>query len=132
MEQVVLTIRDTTGAGKIINEIDVWLKSSRVTVKDIIEARVIAEVEKYNAQLPEYFHGLVQPTDAERTINGYKMKERKKVDPEKQVYIALNAFTKNGFFLLIDKFQVESLEQEIDISSATQVNFIKLTPLVGG
>jgi len=132
MEQVVLTIRDTTGAGSIINEIDVLLKSSRVTVKDIIEARVIAEVEKYNAKLPEYFNGLIQPTDAERTINGYKMKQRKKVDPEKQVYIALDAFKKNGFFLLIDKFQAESLEQKIDISPATQISFIKLTPLVGG
>jgi len=132
MQQIVLTITDRTGAGKIINELDIALKSNRVTVKEIIEARVIAEVEKYNAKLPEYFQGLVQPTDAEKTINGYKMKARKKVDAEKQVYIALDAFMKNGFFLLVDNFQADTLEQEIEILPSTQVSFLKLTPLVGG
>jgi len=132
MESIVLTIRDTTGTGKILNEIDISLKSNRVTVKEIIEARVLAEVENYNTQLPEYFQGLVQPSEAETTLNGYKMKERKKVDPEKQVYVALDAFMKNGFFLLIDKFQADTLDQEVDISSDTQINFLKLTPLVGG
>lgn len=132
MEPIVLTIRDKSGTGKVINEVDISLKGNRVTVKDIIEARVIAEVEKYNTRLPEYFIGLVQPTDAEKTINGYKMKDRKKVDPEKQVYVALNAFMKNGFFLLIDKFQAETLDQEVEVSSNTQISFLKLTPLVGG
>jgi hypothetical protein len=132
MESIVLTIRDTTGTGKVVNEIDISLKSSRVTVKEIIEARVAAEVEKYNGKLPEYFNGLVQPTNAERTLNGYKMKERKKIDTEKQIYIALDAFMKNGFFLLIDKFQAEQLDQQVDVSGNTQISFIKLTPLVGG
>ncbi len=132
MEQNVLTIRDKTGAGKIVNEIAISLKSNRVTVKEIIEGRVIAEVEKYNTTLPEYFQGLVQPTDAEKTLNGYKMKTRKKVDPEKQVYIALDAFQKNSFFVLVNNKQAESLEQEVLISPTTSVSFLKLTPLVGG
>ena len=132
MNPVVLTITDETGAGKTISEIDISLKNSRVTVREIIEARVNAEVERYNIKLPEYYHGLIQPTDAEKTLNGYKMKERKRVDAEKQVYVALEAFLKNGFFVLIDKFQAEALEQEIDVSADTKISFIKLTPLVGG
>lgn len=132
MQEVVLRIQDQTGAGKIISEINISLKSNRVTVKEIIEARVIAEVERYNTKLPEYFQGLVQPTHAEKTLNGYKMKERKKVDAEKQIYIALDAFLKNGYFILIDNFQVQELEQQVDIKPSTQLSFIKLTPLVGG
>ena len=132
MNSVVLTITDKTGAGKIISEINVSLKSNRVTVKDIIEARVVTEVNTYNKKLPGYFNGLVQPTNTEKTLNGYKMKERKKVDPEKQVYIALDAFLKNGYFVLIDNHQAETLEQEIEITKQTQISFIKLTPLVGG
>jgi hypothetical protein len=132
MEQFLLVIKDKTGSGKIINEVSISLKNERVTVKEIIEARVIAEVDKYNEKMPEFFNGLVQPTDAEKTINGFKMKSRKKVDPEKQVYIALDAFMKNAFFLLIDKFQAETLEQQVDIKPSTQISFIKLTPLVGG
>jgi hypothetical protein len=132
MNPVVLTITDRTGAGKIIGEMNISLKTNRVTVKQIIEARVEAEVERYNAKLPEYFNGLVQPTDAEKTLNGYKMKTRKKVDPEKQVYVALDTLQKNGYFVLVDNFQADTLEQEIMITPQTQISFLKLTPLVGG
>lgn len=127
-----LIIKDTTAGGKTLNQIPVTFTSELVTVKEIIEARVNAEVEAYNAKLPEYFQGLVQPEDAEKTLNGYKLIERKKVDAEKQRLIALNAFTKNGFFILIDNIQGESLEQMVVITEKTDINFVKLTPLVGG
>lgn len=132
MQTATLTIKDETSAGKILNEISILLKTSTVTVKEIIEARVIHEVNVYNNKLPEYFQGLVQPTHAEKTLNGYRMRERKKVDVEKQVYIALDAFQKNGYFVLVDDKQADSLEQEVIIKSKTVVSFVKLTPLVGG
>jgi len=132
METIVVRMKDKTGAGKVTGEIDVSFPRNKVTVRELIEARVQAEVERYNNKMPEYFNGLVQPTDAEKTINGYKMKQRKKVDPEEQVYIALDAFQKNGYFVLIDKFQPEHLDQEITITPSTEISFLKLTPLVGG
>src|SRR5689334_17427441 len=99
--KTVLTIKDQLSAGKITNEINVSFDQELVTVKDIIEARVLKEVESYNNTKPEYFQGLVQPSNAERTLNGYRMKERKKVDGEKQVYIALDGFNKNVYFVLV-------------------------------
>jgi hypothetical protein len=54
--------------------------------------RVLNEVNEYNKKLPAYFNGLVEPTDAEKTLNGYKIKANKIIDGEKQVYVALNAF----------------------------------------
>ena len=92
----------------------------------------MAEVAQYNNKLPEYYNGLVQPTDAEQTLNGYKLKAKRKVDAEKQVYAALHAFENNGYFVLIDNIQAESLEQMVVINSNTAISFIKLTPLVGG
>lgn len=130
--ETTIVIKDETATGKIINELRVSLNSETVTVKDIIEARVEHEVNAYNKKLPEYFSGLVQPTNAEQTLNGYKMRERKKVDPEKQVYIALDAFQKNGYFVLIDDKQAESLDQQVVTTPNTVVSFVKLTPLVGG
>ena len=76
--------------------------------------------------------GLVQPTHAERTLNGYKMKERRHIDAEKQVYIALDAFMKNAYFILIDNKQAETLDEEVRISTTSNIRFVKLTPLVGG
>lgn len=127
-----ITITDETFAGKILNEISLKFSSENTTVKDIISSRVTAEVETYNAKASGLFNGLVEPTDSEKTLNGYKLKDRKFIDAEKQVYVALEAFQKNAFFVLIDELQAESLEQEVLLSSSTTVKFVKLTPLVGG
>jgi hypothetical protein len=127
-----LTIKDETNNGKVINEINISVKQSSVTIRDIIEARVQFEVDRYNEKLPEFFQGLVQPTQAEKALNGFKMKERKKIDFEKQFYIALDAFQRNGYFVLVDNKQSDSLEQVVAITPITVVSFIKLTPLVGG
>jgi hypothetical protein len=127
-----VTINDSTGTGKITNSINLFFKHELITVKELIEARVIKEVKDFNEKQPEYFHGLVQPTRAEQTLNGYRLRERKKIDSEKQIYIALDAFQKNGYFVLIDDKQADSLEQELLLTASSTINFVKLTPLVGG
>ncbi|HEU5289800.1 MAG TPA: hypothetical protein VFU05_04095 [Cyclobacteriaceae bacterium] len=132
MSAITLKIKDETHVGKVISEIDVSFDKSSVTIREIISARVQFEVDRYNAKLPEYFQGLVQPTFAEKTLNGFKMKERKKVDFEKQLYIALDAFQKNGYFVLVDNQQSDSLDHIVQITPKTTVSFLKLTPLVGG
>jgi len=131
-EGITLTIKDENLSGKILQEMQIAFLSETVKVKEIIEARVRKEVEIYNRKLPEYFNGLIEPTDAEKTINGYKLRDKKLIDAEKQVYVALDAFQKNGFFVLADDQQCSSLEQSIQLHSNTKISFVKLTPLVGG
>lgn len=127
-----ILVKDETFAGKILHELNLEFKADLVTIRDIISTRVLQEVENYNKKLTGLFNGLVEPTEAEKTLNGYKLKPKKVIDGEKQVYTALDAFQKNGFFLLIDHIQSESLDQEVLLSKNTVVSFIKLTPLVGG
>jgi len=127
-----LKITDETFAGKILNEISISVSGERLTVRDIIEARVYAEVEDYNQKLPEIYHGLVQPKDAEIVLNGFRVKPKVQVDAEKQLYTALDAFQKNGFFVIIDDTQAEKLEDEVLLHKDSTVSFVKLTPLVGG
>lgn len=132
MSAIQLRIKDETFGGKILNEISISLASEHVTVKDIIAARVYQEVAEYNSKLPEIYNGLVKPETAEIALNGYKMRKRVKVDAEKQVYTALDAFQNNGFFVLIDNRQAEDLDEEVLLTHDSTVSFIKLTPLVGG
>ncbi len=103
-----------------------------ITVRQLIRARVYREVHDYNLDLPEYFHGLIQPSDAERSLNGFKMRKRRSIDPEKQFELAESAFYTNGFILLVDDRQVDELEEEIEVRPDTTVTFLKLVPLVGG
>lgn len=127
-----LKVTDETFAGKILNEISISVSGERLSVKEIIEARVYAEVADYNQKLPEIYRGLVQPTGAEVALNGYRVKQKISVDAEKQLYTALDAFQKNGFFVIIDDVQAESLDQQVLLHGDSTVSFIKLTPLVGG
>jgi hypothetical protein len=129
---VTLHIKDETAAGKLVNELSVHLSSNLCTVKEIVIQRVVAEVEAFNNRMPEYFKGLIQPSDAESTLNGFKLKAKKKVNAEAQIQTALEAFERNGYFILIDNIQAESLDQMVIINDQTTVSFVKLTPLVGG
>jgi hypothetical protein len=104
----------------------------RITVRELIRTRVYREVREYNLDQPEYFHGLVQPSDAERTLNGFKMRKRRKIDPERQFQLAITAFYRNGFIVLLDDRQVDELEEEVAVRPDTTVTFLKLVPLVGG
>jgi hypothetical protein len=132
MSVITLHIKDETATGTVLNELDISFNNSLTTVKEIITKRVIAEVESYNNRLPEYYCGLIQPTDSEKTLNGFKVKQKKKINGDEQVETALKAFERNGYFILIDNIQSESLEQMVVINQDTEISFVKLTPLVGG
>lgn len=127
-----ILIKDEQLNGTITNEFEIELEQDSISTKELIEKRVLHEVKSYNNKLPEYFRGLVEPTESERTLNGYKLKPKQLIDGEKQVYIALDAFQKNGFFILVDDQQLEELDQIVMLRSQSRISFVKLTPLVGG
>ena len=106
--------------------------SEHQTVRDLIRERVHAEVAAHNSQRAEVFRGLVQPTDSERALNGYRTKPGRMIDPEAQVARACEAFGRNGFFLIVDDKQAESLDDVVTLSETSVVSFLKLMPLVGG
>jgi hypothetical protein len=103
-----------------------------MTVRELLRARIYQEVQDYNQRQPEYFRGLVEPSEAERVLNGYKLKARRKIDWEEQFKQAQEAFNRNGFFVLVGNRQAESLDDAFEVKVQTEVSFVKLVPLVGG
>jgi hypothetical protein len=106
--------------------------TERISVRELIRSRVYQEVKDYNTNQPEYFQGLVQPTNTEKTLNGYKFRQLRQIDWETQFEKAIAAFEGNGFVILVDDEQVTELEEEIVVAPGTSVTFLKLVPLVGG
>jgi hypothetical protein len=127
-----LTIHDETTSGQKTNSFTLDCLTERMTVRELIRARIYEEVQDYNQKQPEYFRGLVEPTNAERVLNGYKLKARRQIDWQEQYQRALEAFGRNGFFILVGDKQAESLDQEFEVEVDTEVSFVKLVPLVGG
>lgn len=127
-----LIVHDETTSGQKTNTFTLDCLTERMTVREVIRGRIYQEVQDYNQREPECFRGLVEPAEAERVLNGYKLKKRRQIDWEEQFKRACEAFARNGFFLLVDDKQATELDQEFLVKADTEVSFVKLVPLVGG
>jgi hypothetical protein len=128
----VVIIADETTSGE---RGDTWMldiAEERLALREVIRRRVFREVSEYNVRHPAVFRSLVQPAGAEPTQNGYTLRERRHVDAEAQYLLAVKAFGRNGFVVLVGDRQVEDLDADVDLPAGTEVTFLKLVPLVGG
>lgn len=129
---ITIQVWDETAPGKNRTANAVTLAEAATTPREIIRTRVREEVERHNQSLPEVFCGLVQPEESERILNGFRMKTKRPLDWEAQAGRACSSFQKNGFLLLIDGRQATDLDQRVELRTDSEVQFIKLVPLVGG
>ena len=128
-----IVIKDRTFGGGSSNEIDLQFEGEEITVKDLIMSRVKKEVDIYNTKAMGQYAGLVIPEKVEALLNRKDTSATKRtVDFEKQAYQALAGFLNSQFFVIINDKQVDDLEQRIAVKTIREVEFIKLTPLVGG
>jgi hypothetical protein len=127
-----VTVLDETTRGEELNSFALELPEPTLTVRELIRARVHEEVRAHNESRPDRFLGLVQPTDTERDLNGYRFRKRRPVNWTKQAEVALAAFESNGFILLVNDRQVESLDEQVRVDPGSRITFLKLVPLVGG
>lgn len=127
-----LTIHDETTAGQKVNTFTLACLTERMTVRELLRARIWQEVQDHNQSQREVFRGLVQPTDTKRTLNGFKFSKPRQLDWEEQFRRACEGFERNGFFVLVGDRQAERLDEEFEVKVGTEVSFVKLVPLVGG
>jgi hypothetical protein len=102
---VTLTIYDETLSGEKTPRFSLGVSAQRIIVRDLIRDRVYQEVQDYNQSQPECFRGLVQPTDSEQVLNGYKLAKRRLIDWEKQYEKGIQAFNHNSLIILVNDRQ---------------------------
>src|SRR5690348_15511985 len=95
-----ITVLDETTSGEATSTLTLDFLTERVTVREMIRARIYQEVTEHNAALPERFKGLVQPAGSQPTRDGYLLPRRGPIDWEAQLARLLDAFQTNGFILL--------------------------------
>lgn len=127
-----LTIRDETLGGESLHEWTMEVLTERLTVRELIRSRVYQEVQDYNLKQGQVFRGLIQPEEAEKALNGWKLKKPRLLDWKKQFDRAVEAFEKNQILILVNDRQTEALEEEVVLDPGTRVSFLRLTMLVGG
>lgn len=127
-----VTILDEAPSGERFGSRKLEILTEKITLRELIHRRIREEVEEFNRNQSDVFAGLMQPTDTERVLNGYRLKSRRPLNWENQYAKALEAFGQNGFFVIIDGKQIEELDEPITLRETSEVHFLKLVPLVGG
>jgi hypothetical protein len=129
---VTLTIRDDLRPGRAEHAVRLEDIPSTITLRDLIRTRVREEVARYNAGPTQVFSGLVMPEGADLAPEGFRLRKPRRIDWETQADRAIEAFGRNGFFVLIDDRQVTELDEELDLSADSDIRFVRLVPLIGG
>ena len=129
-----ITIQDQNLSGKVLHELFLKFRTNHISAAELIAERVRQEVAAYNNRAADALlrHSLVIPTARGDIVIDPQGKKHQPVDAETQIAIALKAFEQNGFFILADNRQLETLDETVYLHDGLIVNFIKLTPLVGG
>ena len=127
-----IKLLDKTTDGKLYRETELRLVSNRSTLREILAQRIRQEVDKHNGSDRKLFSGLVQPSDTEEKLNGFKLRKPREVSYEKQLELAIEAFGNNGFFVLLDDRQIEDLDTPVTLREDSRLSFVKLVPLIGG
>lgn len=127
-----LTVNDETTGGNVQQSFELQFPTEQITVRELIRERVYQEVQDYNRSRPEVFRGLIQPTDAEVALNGYRLRKPRQIDWKAQFQKACEAFEADRVLILVGDKQAESLDETITITRGVEVTFLRLVPLVGG
>jgi hypothetical protein len=127
-----LTIEDRTGTGRPTGSISLPNVPERITLRELIRLRVREEVARYNLRPGPHFDGFVQPDGSQVEASGYLLSVPRRIDWERQADVAISAFLRNGFFVMVNGRQETNLEAELALSGVLDIGFIKLTPLSGG
>jgi hypothetical protein len=127
-----LTIRDEILGGESPREWALAVTAERMSVRELIRSRVYQEVQDYNVQRGQVYQGLVRPEEAEKALNGWKLKKPRLLNWKRQFERALEGFEGNQILILVNDRQAESLDEEFVVGPDTSVTFLRLTPLVGG
>jgi hypothetical protein len=125
-------ISDEVIPGERSNVRPVTVPQAATTARELIRCRIREEVQQYNESPAEVFHGLVQPEESERILNGFRMQASRTLNWEVQFERACSSFLRNGFLLIVNGRQVLELDEPFELQPESEVQFVKLVPLIGG
>lgn len=129
---ITVKIIDVSGAGRVGATTLLEGVASSITLRDLVRTRVRDEVARFNVVPQEVFQGLVMPEGALPTAAGFRLPKQRRLDWEQQADRAVEAFGRNGFFVLVDDRQVTDLDEELALTADSDIRFVRLVQLVGG
>jgi len=121
--------------------------SETISVRELIQRVVTCQIQILQAQQAHGEHEIQailarqyladeevseQAADGAVKMPSVAAQNRYAPDPAQEVQRALRGFEAGRFFITVNGFQPEFLDQHLLLSEHSQVLFLRLTPLVGG
>ena len=125
------TLDQVPGIGAIEGP-QLTFEARAVSAREIVRARVAAEVERHNDADEPRLIGWATPAEPERTLNGPRRERRRPLDVEHQIEVALEALRKRRVVLLFNGVQVEDMDTPLMLTPVSEALFLRLVPLAGG
>ena len=130
---IVLKTVDQVPGAPTVDGPELSFQVGQVTVREIIRARVMSEVERHNSERqPRQFVGLVQPPVEEQILNPRRSEVPRALDAERQIEVALEAVRKGRVIILFNGEQVTDIDAPLIVTPVSEARFLRLVPLVGG
>lgn len=102
-----IMMRDQSRAGHVLGGARVADLPDEVSIRDVVRTRIHGEVAAYNAGPGPVFCGLVQPADAVRHSDGFRMRQPRPLDAELLIAAAEEAIGLGMLWLRLDDRPVD-------------------------
>jgi hypothetical protein len=123
-------MRDVSPGGHVLSGATVEDLPARTTLHRILELRVRAEVEAYNADPGTVYRGLVQPEDAIRYSDGFRMREPRPLDAEHLLTAVEEAVAAGVVAFRVGDATVTDIDHEVDVEELGEITVVLRRPIV--
>jgi hypothetical protein len=125
-----LLMRDVTRAGRELSRWTVADLPSALTLGEVLERRIHAEVDAYNGAPGPVFVGLVQPADSIRHSDGYRMRSPRQLDATRALEAAREAVASGMLAFDIDGQRTADLDRLVEIDDLDELLAVLERPVV--
>jgi len=127
-----IVIKDVTTDGKITRELAVDFLREWITVRELIRSYVYECVQDYNRIINNPFSGAEESAKTISAVGSGSPAGENMVDWKEPFQRALEGFVDRNYLVLVDDYQAQELDEEVELKKETQVCFLRLVPLTGG
>lgn len=116
-----LEMRDISPGGHALSGATVTGLPDRATLREILDRRVHAEVAAYNADPGPIYAGLVQPEDAVRYSDGFRMREPRPLDAAHLLTAVQEAVAAGVVVFHVGDARTADLDHEVDVTVTAEI-----------
>ena len=125
-----IDMREVSPAGHELSRGTVEGLTGEASLRDIIRARIDTEVAAYNRDPGTVYVGMVQPEDAIRHSDGFRMRTPRPLDGDQLLTAVEEAVSAGVVRFLVDDRAVDDLDARFDVGETERITTVMRRPIV--